>query len=97
MKLVKWEDEKGWKRAALVTDDMPEEDWHMGMTREPPGLEGITWNDCLKQIHNQLVDLGIFSLEDVQRHQTAVGNVVCSVIRRRIIELFKEHDREVKG
>lgn len=96
MRLVHWVDEKGWHRASLVRDSDPDDMAPQGIGKDPPRLDDLTWQDCMKEIHNKLVDMEIFSLDDVQRHQDAVGNVVGGVIRRKIIELFKLLEQEVK-
>jgi hypothetical protein len=88
MKYIEYIDTQGRKRKSLVRDQ--DTDPSIGIPAEPPNLDRIDWEAVKLEIHNQLMDQGLYTWTDVQKAQTAVGGIVLSVVRSKIINLYKE-------
>lgn len=91
MKQVKWEDERGYRHVSLVRDDDPEEKAPMGIPQGPPPLDNLDWDGIKRDLHNALVDAGLFSWRDVQESGGLRGAIL-SVLRKRLIYLYREAD-----
>jgi len=91
MKLVEWVDEKGWKRRALVrdNDDLQAAMGGRDISQDPPDIESMNWLDIKLDLHNALVDSGLFSIDDVQRQQNALQAIVLRVFKRHLLALYK--------
>jgi hypothetical protein len=90
-------DRFGYKRAYLCTDDMSDEEAEQGIPRTLPDLDLIEWEEVKKQLNNMLVDRGIFTLADVYNAQNAVSSTCRSVLKNRIVNLYRNRNREVKS
>ena len=93
MKTVKYTDKHGVLRASMVRDDDSDELAPQGI---PVGIDLIEI-DCetiMREISEMLIQRNIFDWGDVQHQQNAVTSTVMSVVRRQIIALFRQRDRE---
>ena len=88
-------DRFGYKRAYLCTDDMSDDEAEQGIPQTPPDLDLIEWEEVKKNLNNILVDRGIFTLADVYKAQNAITSACKSVMKNRIVILYK--NREVKS
>lgn len=93
MRIVIYEDKDGWKHRALVRDDDPDEAALGGIPRDPPDLRLLDWEGILRDINNQLVDLGIETWADWQRAGN-VQNVIASPLKRRVIMLLRGREEQ---
>ncbi len=89
MRLVKWTDDNGYRRAALVKNDGTETDGPHGIAVAPPDLERIDWESCRKQIQNALVDSELFSWQDIQLNQQKFQSAL-ALFRRWVVSLYRE-------
>lgn len=91
MRLEEWVDGDGWSRRALVrdTDSLDDAQQGRGISQDPPDIEQLDWNVIKKELHNELVRQGLFSLEDVRRQQNGLQAVVLRVLKHRLMNLYK--------
>lgn len=93
MKLVSWEDERGYVHQSYLPDDAPDSAAESGIPHDPPDLSEINWEEVAKEIHNALVAQGLITWQDVQRQQTTLIPVLVSPVKRRIQALYrKKHE-----
>lgn len=97
MRKVIVEDRLGYTRAYLVRDEDPDDAAETyGIALQPPDLDRINFSHVKKKIHNELVRMGLFTWEDVVKHQNAVTRIVQAAIKREVIQLFKFEYQERK-
>ena len=89
MREVIYTDKRGYKHRALIRDDDPDSTALQGMRRDPPDIRNLDWEAVKKELHNGLVDLGIFTWADYQRQQQHLTGLVLGGLRRRILDLYK--------
>lgn len=92
MKLVRWTDRAGFRRAALLREGDSESMAERGVPLSPPDLNGVEWEEVKRDLHNALVDQGLFTWQDVQREQRAVQAAVTACLHRRVIQLYRAKD-----
>jgi len=89
LKLVKWTDDAGKRHAALVKNEETEAQGVRGVVVAPPDLGGIDWELCKTQLQNALVDLELFTWQDVQLNQAKFSSVV-GIFKRWLVSLYRE-------
>ena len=92
MRIVTWEDRHGWKHRSLVRDEDPDEMAEHGLLQDPPSLEQLDWEGIMRDLHNALVDRGLYSYRDVQV-KPGLRGAILSAIRKRLIYLYREADK----
>ena len=90
MRLVQWEDKNGYLRQSYVKDDDPDEMAKSGIRHEPPDISRIDWEEVQRELHNELVKRNLISWKDVQAQQTSLVPTISSVLKRRLITLYRE-------
>jgi len=91
MRLVTWEDERGYKRQSYVPDSAPDEmAEHSGIPHDPPDLSEIDWEEVAKEIHNALVAQGLITWQDVLRQQTTLIPILVTPVKKRIQALYRK-------
>ena len=90
MRIVKWTDEQGYNRVSWVRDDDPDNLAPQGIPCEVPVAKLVDWERVKRDVHNQLVERGILSWDDVQRQQDAVTATVRGVVRRAVLQTLRE-------
>ena len=91
MKLVKWYDEDGFLRQVYGRDNDSEEvARETGVVHEPPDLSEIDWHEVQKELHNLLTQRGLITWLDVQQNGNGLMNAVKTVMKRRIIALYRK-------
>ena len=89
MKPVHWTDENGYKHLSFLRDDDPDELAPSRLLQDPPDVvHEINWDAVQRELHNQLVNRGLFSWDDVQRSKDGITGAVLACLRRRVIELY---------
>ena len=90
MKRVEWTDEKGWKRARLVQDEIlqPVDE---GVPLEPPDIERMDWNGIKRDLHNELFVRGLIDWQAVQQSRDGLTAAILAAIRRPLQNLYREH------
>lgn len=89
MRRVIWEDRNGYTRASLIRDGDPDEAAEHGIPVDPPNLDRIDFEEVKRDLHNELVRRGIFTYKDVQREQRAITASITSVLKKRVVDLYK--------
>jgi hypothetical protein len=89
MKNVVWTDEDGYKRVSLLRDRDPDHMAPEGIPLTPPDLSQLDWEEMKRELHNSLVDKKLFTWDDVQREQNGVSSAILSVMKRRMIALYR--------
>lgn len=91
MKLVKWYDEDGFLRQVYARDDDSEEvARETGLAHEPPDLSEMDWAEVQRDLHNLLIERGLITWLDVQKAGNGLMNAVNTVMKRRIIALYRK-------
>ena len=93
MRLVIYEDERGYKHRSLLRDRDPDTMAPKGIIQDPPDLSLLDWEGMRRDIHNALVEQGLVTWADVQRAQNAVSGIVKGVIANRIVALYRQKDK----
>jgi hypothetical protein len=89
MRLVEWKDEKGWKHLSWIRDDDPDEMAPRGIKADPPDIEQLEWGQIKRELHNSLVNRRLVTWKDVQQQKEGIKGAVLGVLRRRIVNLYK--------
>ena len=90
MKLVIWTDKNGYKHRSLIRDNQMDSAAPEGIPQDPPDVNQLDWEEIKREIHNSLVEQGITSWSEVQRRGNAVGSTVASVIRPKLVGLYRQ-------
>ena len=90
MKATCWIDEAGYSRVSIVHDDDDTLEASHGLPIGPPDVTNLDWEDIVRDLHNALVDRGLFTYKDVMRSQNGVTSAILSVLRRKVITLYKQ-------
>lgn len=91
MRLVTWYDDDGFKRQAYVRDNDPDEAGpKSGIKHEPPDMRALDYDEIARDLNNLLVERGIITWADVQKNDNALLNAVKTVMKRRIIALYRQ-------
>lgn len=94
MKTVKWTDKRGYKHRSLLRDADPDDLAPRGILHDPPDLEALDWEAVKMDLHNALVDAGLFSWREVQAQGANDGlrGAILSALKKRLIALYREVD-----
>jgi len=90
MRLVQWTDKGGYLRQSYIKDDDPDGMAVSGIRHEPPDITRIDWEGVQRDLHNELVKRGLISWKDVQAQQSTLVPAISSVLKRRLIALYRE-------
>jgi len=91
MNLVKYTDENEITRAAYINEVVTDPRQGIPITI-PDVIDGLDWEAIPKEIHNALMERGLYSWDDVQKQQTAITGILRSVLLRKIIALYRMED-----
>ena len=89
MKCIHWTDKDGYRHASMVRDGDADALAPFGIPCDAPDLNQLNWEDIKKELHNLLTDNGILTWADVQRQQTGISGALNTVIRPRIVALYR--------
>ena len=90
MRYVFWTDDDGYKHRSLVRDDVPDDLVHEEMLQDPPDIKRLDWEEVMRTLHNQLVDRGLFTYDDLVRQQNGITGAIHAALKNSVINLFKE-------
>ena len=93
MRVVTWTDRHGRKHRSLVRDSDPDEMASQGVLQDPPNLDELDWEGIKTDLHNALVDAGLFSWRDVQERRGLRGAIL-SAMKRRLVYLYREAEND---
>jgi hypothetical protein len=88
MRVVIWEDRRGYKHRSLIRDDDPDEAGPQGILQDPPDLHLVDWETVIKNMHNAFVEAGVYSWETMQNANTLQPTIFRSV-KPEVIRLFR--------
>lgn len=89
MKHVTWQDEQGYKRCSLLRDKDSDQDAAIGIPVGPPDMEELDWELIKKELNNLLVDRELYTFNDIQFNVGALQSSILSVIRPKLLRLYK--------
>lgn len=89
MKIVTYLDERGYMRSAMLRDNDPDHAAPAGIPLNPPDLDQIDWDEVKRELHNLLVERGLYTWHDVQVAQNGVSSSIQDVLKSKIIRLYK--------
>ena len=92
MREVSWTDKYGYKRRSLVRDSDSDEMASQGVLLGPPNLDELDWEGIKRDLHNALMDAGIFSWRDCQEKRGLRGAIL-STMKRRLVYLYREAEK----
>lgn len=92
MKVVMWTDINGVKHRSVLQDDMPETRPRTGYLSDPPDVIHLNWNKLAIQLHNELVNRGLFTYQDVINSQNGITGAVLAVFRKKVKDLYKQQE-----
>jgi hypothetical protein len=89
MRKVKWIDRSGWERVSLLRDEDPDEDAPLGVPVEMPDVEQVDWETVKRELHNALVQNGLFDYNDLVINQNGLPPLIAAIIKRQLVTLYK--------
>lgn len=92
MRIVIVEDRFGYKRAYWLKNEEPDSAAEEGIPISPPDLDLLDWETVKRDLHNMLVDRGLFTWMDVQRAQNGVTASILAAMRKRTIALYRNRE-----
>ena len=91
MKYVTWKDGNGVMHRSMLKDGQPDFRPHEGIIVDPPDvMHKVNWEHVAKELHNELVQRGLFTYNDVIKGQNQLSSAVLSVLRKRVKQLYRE-------
>lgn len=95
MRKVIYTDERGYRHLTLVRDNDSDDMARYGIPIDPPDVNIIDCEFLLREIHNALVDNGLFTWDDIQKSTVGL-NAAVTVVKRHLSGLYQDHDRKNK-
>jgi len=92
LKIVNWTDEDGFNHRSLLKDSDHDSLAPRGIPQDPPDVRRLNWRAIQKNIHNELLNRGLLTFEDVQERGNEVSAVIKAALLRPIIRLYREKD-----
>ena len=92
MRIVIQEDRFGYKRAYWVKNEDSDDMAEQGIPLNPPDLDLLEWEEVKKDLHNTLVNRGLFTWMDVQRAQKGVTAAILAAMRKRMMMLYRNRE-----
>ena len=89
MRQVTYTDQDGYKHVVLIRDTDPESMAPAGVPVGPPDLDLIDWEAVKRDLSNQLVENGILTYRDIQRHNSAVSVCVRACLTSKVVNIYK--------
>ena len=91
MKRVAWQDENGLKHAALIRDTDSDSIAYsgQGLPMDPPDVSDLDCAALLTKLHNQLLDRGLITSQDVIAAQNGLSGAILSVFKPELLRLYR--------
>ena len=89
MKIVEWEDDKGYKYKSLLRDQDQNVHAVRGILIGPPPVTELDWVGIQKDLNRELFNLGLFTWDDVQNGGDKLKSAILTVLRKRLINLYR--------
>jgi len=97
MKVVEWEDKDGYRHRSMLRDNDPDRLASSGIPLDPPDIDRLDWDKIKRDLHNSLVEGGLSTWQDVQNSQTGLVSSILSVLKRPLIDLYKQQNIAAKA
>ena len=97
MKVVEWTDGDGYCHRSLIRDNDPDRLASSGIPLDPPDIDRLDWDGIKRDLHNTLVRGGLSTWQDVQNSQTGLVSSIVSVMKGRLINLYKQQNTAAKA
>lgn len=94
MRLVEWLDEDGYKHLSWIKDNDLDISAPKGIKADPPILDQIDWKQVEKELHNALVERRLSNWQAVMKSQSGVNSTIISVLKRKIVALYRSAEKE---
>ena len=89
MRVTIWTDRKGVMHRSVLTKETRRD--NEGFLVDPPDvIHGINWEDVAKDLHNQLVQRGLFERQDIIQGQNQLTGAILAALRKRVKQLYRE-------
>lgn len=89
MRKVAWTGDDGRRHVSLVREGDPDAMAPAGVSLDPPDVFLLDWDKIKVELHNELVDRGLVTWEDVQVSQSGLTGVVRKVLLKRLHDLYR--------
>lgn len=91
MKAVIWQDTRTGKlHRSYIRDTDPDSFAPKGVPGDPPDVFSLNWETLMTELHNELVNRGLFTSDDLQRSSGALTGAILSVFRTHLIHLYRK-------
>lgn len=97
MKSVQWTDERGYLRVSLLRDNDDVSLAPQGIPISPPDLDRLDWDEIKRELHNLLVERGLFDYADVVAQQNGVSAAIVTVLKRKLVALYRAPVEDLDG
>jgi len=88
MKIVKFTDDKGYLRCAMIKDEDPDIMAKYGVPVEIPDIVNtIDWDGLKRDLHNALMQANLYTVQDVMKSGQAYAPAM-TVIKRYLHEAY---------
>lgn len=87
MRIVKFVDDKGYVRSTRIKDEDPDSYAKYGIPVEIPDLESLDWDGIKRDIHNALMEAGLYTIQDVMKAANAFAPAT-TVLKRYLNEIY---------
>ena len=93
MRKVTWQGEDGRQHQSLIRDADLDTQAEFGLRCDPPDISVLDWDKIQIELHNELLSRGLITWEDVQQQQNGVTGAILSVLKKKIVMLYKTGGR----
>lgn len=89
MKTVLVENGDGRKHPVYLPDSIPNHQADAGIPAMSINLDDLDWDGIKVEIHNRLVEHGLYTEADLSTKPDVLQQVILSVMRRKLILLYR--------
>lgn len=88
MRVVIWEDRRGYKHRSLIRDEDPDDAGPTGILQDPPDFHMVDWETVIRNMHNAFVESGVYSWETLQKANN-LQSVIFRTVKPEVIRLIR--------
>jgi hypothetical protein len=92
MKIVMWTDSLGRKHRSVLQEHMPATRPKEGYLSDPPDIRELNWDELVIELHNELVNRGLFTYEDIVHSQNGLTAAILRVFRKKVKDLYRREN-----
>jgi len=90
LKIVNWTDSDGFNHRSLLKDSDHDSLASRGIPQDPPDVRRLDWRAIQRNLHNELLNRGLLTFEDVQERSSEVSAAMRVALLRPLIRLYRE-------